>query len=275
MFYNNYIIINASCVVKFRKDLGQMTDKNNISYMNNIEGTATESTQSSNPLSSFANKSALSDYTQIVSRKNFDEDAHKIAEVVRILNNLAPLTMPVYNFNIDEINGERYYKPDGSLLLVRDFDSDVIRDYYYNPNADSAEYTVSRLLEHDKNTGRLRVKIEPITRKGSRLKTTIAIFDEKINNKYTIIQLSDNGIVNNISEFSGKGKSFQTLFRSSTSFKPVRYIEGKDNKDSGFEMVDCLFSESGEIVRIKKYNSKKEINIDYTDSQKHVSVKTK
>lgn len=230
-------------------------------------------TQSSNPLRMSTEKSALSNYNRTVSRSLYDEDAHRITEVVRILNNLAPLSMPVYNFNIDEINGERYYKPDGTLLFVRDFDSDVIRDYYYNPNADKAEYTVSRILEHDKNTGRLRVKIEPITREGSRLKTTIAIFDEKINNKYTIIQLSDNGIVNNISEFSGKGKSFQTLFRNTRTFKPVRYIEGNDNKENGFEMVDCIFSEGGEIVRIRQYNNKRETNINYTSTQKQISVK--
>lgn len=241
------------------------------------EGLNNETVQTSNPLKSGSNTSVagLTNYSQVQARPKYDEDAAKLIEIARILNNMAPVRMPEYNFNIDEINGERFYKPDGTLLLVRDFDSDVIRDYYYNPNPPEAKYSVSRILEHDKNTGRLRVKIEPITRAGSRLKTSIAIFDEKISNKYTIIQLSEGGIVNNISEFSGKGKSFQTLFRNIYTFKPVRYLEGKDNKDTGFEMIDCLFTSEGDIARIKRYNNKKEINIDYQNNQKYVTVKNK
>ena len=247
-----------------------------------IKNLNTASTKSNNEIRSLSNpvggageKSALTDYTQTLPRKGYDSDIAQIAEVARIMNNLAPFSMPEYCFNVEELNGERYYKPDGTLLLVRDFDSDVIRDYYYNPNSDDPCVNVFQILEHDKNTGRLRVKIEPVTRKGSRIKTTIAIFDEKISNKYTIIQLSENGIVNNISDFSGQGKSFKTLFRNIQTFKPVRYLEGKDNKENGFEMVDCIFSEEGDIVRIKRYNNKREININYTETQKQVTVKTK
>ena len=233
------------------------------------------SEQSSNPLNSAASNNAgnLAEYSHTVERSGYDDDVAKIAEIVRILNNMAPIRMPEYNFNIDEINGERFYKPDGSLLLVRDFDSDVIRDYYFNAEYTDPEYSVSRILEHDKNTGRLKVKIEPITRAGSRLTTSIAIFDEKINNKYIIIQLSEGGIVNNISEFSGKGKSFQTLFRNIYTLKPVRYLEGKDEKDGGFEMIDCLFTDKGDIARIKRYNKKREININYSDNQKKITVR--
>ena len=232
--------------------------------------------QASDPLKSKTNEPAngLKNYSQTVERPNYDEDIAQILEVVRILNNMAPVRMPEYNFNVDEINGERFYKPDGTLLLVRDFDNEVIRDYYYNPDFENPEYSISRILEHDKNTGRLKVKIEPITRPGSRLKTSIAIFDEKINNKYTIMQLSEGGIVNNFSEFSGKGKSFQTLFRNIYNFKPVRYIEGRDSKDKEFEMIDCLFTDSGEVARIRRYNSKREVNIDYNDNQKRVTVKS-
>lgn len=235
------------------------------------------SEQLSNPLKSEIHTSAegLKNYSQTIARPRYDQDIAQVIEIVRILNNMAPIRMPEYNFNIDEINGERYYKPDGTLLLVRDFDSDVIRDYYYDPNFTDHQYSVSRIYEHDKNTGRLKVKIEPITRPGSRLKTNIAIFDEKINKKYTIIQLSEGGIVNNISEFTGQGKSFKTLFRNIYNFKPVRYLEGKDNKENGFEMIDCLFTENGEVARIKKYNNKKEVNIDYSENQKHIVVKGK
>ena len=233
--------------------------------------------KSSNPLKAETsyNIGALTENTRTMPKPNYDESTAKIIEIVRIINNMAPIRMPEYNFNIDEINGERFYKPDGELLLVRDFDSDIIRDYYYNPEFTDSKYSVARILEHNKNTGRLKVKIEPITRSGSRLKTSIAIFDEKINNKYTIIQLSEGGIVNNISEFSGKGKSFRTLFRDIYSFKPVRYLEGNDNKENGFEMIDCLFNKTGEIVRLKRYNNKKEIKIDYSNNQKNVTIKTK
>lgn len=236
-----------------------------------------ELAESSNPLlSQNSDKNlTLTNYSKSTPKQQYDKDIIEIIEIVRILNNLAPIQMPEYNFNIDEINGERYYKPDGTLLLVREYDSDVIRDYYATTSKENSEYTVSRILEHDKISGRLRTKIEPICRKGSRLKTNITIFDLKINNKYIIFQLADGGLVNNISEFSGKGKSFQTLFRNLETLKPARYLEGKDSKENGFEMIDCLFDTEGQIARIKKYSNKKEVNIDYTENSKNVSIKAK
>lgn len=233
-----------------------------------------ESMQFSNPLSNSSNYSVggLDNYTQEIPRPKYDSDLSEIVEVVRLLHTLAPIKMPEYNFNIDEINGERYNKPDGTLLLIREYDSDLIRDYYADKDNLSK---VAYIKEHDKKTGRLRVKIEPITREGSRLKTNITIFDEKINNKYTIFQLSEDGVVNNVTEFSGKGKSFKTLFRNAQNSKPARYLEGKDSKELGFEMVDCIFDANGNIARIKRYNNKKEINIVYTDKTKSISVKTK
>lgn len=237
----------------------------------------TDLSQSSNPLMAKTGKNdlALANYTQSFPRKQYDKDITEILEIVRILNNMAPIRMPEYNFNLDEINGEHYYKPDGTLLLVREWDSDVVRDYYAKTANENCEYSVSRILEHDKITGRLRTKIEPISRKGSRLKTNITIFDLKVNNKYIIIQLSEGGLVNNISEFTGKGKSFQTLFRNIDTLKPARYLEGKDNKENGFEMIDCIFDAEGKIARIKRYSNKKEISIDYTQDSKNITVNTK
>lgn len=234
------------------------------------------SQETSNPLVAKMNSNiALTNYSQEINRPKYDNDINEVLEVVRILNNLAPLRMPIYNFNIDEINGDRYYKPDGSLLLVREYDSDVIRDYYVAQPKDNCIHTVSRILEHDKTSGRLKTKIEPINRRGSRVTTNITIFDSKINNKYIIMQLSEGGIVNNISEFTGKGKSFQTLFRNIETFKPARYIEGRDNKENGFFMIDCIFDKNGNVARIKKYNSTKETCIDYTENKKNITVKTK
>jgi hypothetical protein len=89
------------------------------------------------------------------------------------------------------------------------------------------------------------------------------------------MQLAEDGTVSNITEFSGVGKSFKTLFRDMQTTKPVRYLEGKDSKETCFEMIDCIFDKSGNIARIRRYNNKKEINIDYTNTTKNITVKTK
>jgi hypothetical protein len=232
-------------------------------------------TNSSNPLSvslNNSNNNTLSEYKQSIPRHSYDEDLEEILAVIRILNNMAPLRMPVYNFKTDEINGESYFLPDGTLLFIREDDGDVLRDYYVSSKDKSL---VDRILEHDKSSGRLRVKIEPLKRNHSHLKTNLIIFDEKINKKYTLMQLTEEGYVNNITEFSGVGKSFKTLFRNSETLKPARYLEGKDNKDKDFEMIDCIIDLSGNIARIRRYNSKKEINIEYTETSKQITYKTK
>lgn len=233
--------------------------------------------EASNPLSAKKQptKNALSDYNQEIAKPKYDSDIAEIVEVVRLLNNLAPLRMPIYNFNVDEINGEYYYTPDGKLLLIREYDGDTIRDYYVEKGLENKENKVSRILEHNKNDGRLRTKIEPIKGHGSKLKYSITIFDLKVNNKYILMQLTEDGYVNNISEFTGKGKSFRTLYRNIQTFKPARYLEGKDDKEAGFSMLDCLFGAEGNVVRIKRYTNKKEVCIDYTDDKKNITVKTK
>ena len=112
--------------------------KDVISKINGVDDSHVEILgQLSNPLKSKSNISnnAISNYSQTVSRPKYDEDIIKVVEVVRILNNLAPLTMPEYCFDANQINGDCYYKPDGTPLLIREFDSDIIRDYYYNPNS--------------------------------------------------------------------------------------------------------------------------------------------
>ena len=219
-----------------------------------------------------SNTGISSTYTQEQKRPSYDNDVIEIVEVVRILNNMAPFHMPVYNFNIEEINGEYYYRPDGSLLLIREFDSDLIRDYYVDKNN---PFVVNRVLEHDKESGRLKAKIEPTNRQSSKLKTNITIFDWKINNKYTLFQLTEEGTVASITEFTGKGKSFKTLFRDTETLKPVRYLEGKDTVENGFEMLDCIFDATGKVARIKKFSSKKEVSISYTDDKKNITVKNK
>ena len=105
-----------------------------------------------------------------------------------------------------------------------------IVSYFYSSSLFFEKNVVNRILEHDKNTGRLRAKIEPITRKNSRLKVNITIFDLKLNNKYTIIQLSEGGLVNNISEFNGRGKSFRTMFRNLKSLKLCTLLDKPERR---------------------------------------------
>ena len=105
------------------------------------------------------------------------------------------------------------------------------------------------------------------------------LINEKITSAYLSVvfnaQTDATAYVNNITEFTGEGKSFQTLYRNILTFKPARYIEGKDDKEVGFKMVDCIFDSNGSIARIKRYTSKKEVCIDYTDDKKTITVKTK
>lgn len=254
-----------------------MNDNSKNITLNNEQSATQIFSSLSNPLTTQIDKSSLTltDYSQSVSCSKYDEDIAQVLGIVKILNNMAPIRMPEYNFNLEEINGERYYRPDGTLLLVREYDSDVIRDYYVATPKDNSPYSISRILEHEKLSGRLKVKIEPNKRLGSRVKTNITIFDLKINNKYIIMQLSEGGIVNNITEFSGQGKSFQTLYRNIETYKPARYLEGKDDKKEGFEMVDCIFDANGGIARIKRFTNKKEVCIDYDGRKKNISVKNK
>ena len=217
------------------------------------------------------NNIALTNYTKTTKKPTYDEDSIKIIEIVRILNNLFPRNLPTYNFDISEINGEYYYLPSGKFLLIRDFDTDIIRDYY--PSKDNPNI-VGRILEHNKKTGILKTKIEPIYVNGELSKVNVTIFDQKINKKYTIIQTLPDGTVSNMSEFLQDGKSFKTLFRNTNNYKPVRYIEGKINQELGFVITDCLLDSNGAIARIKTYSKKKEVNIEYTDDKKNITVKS-
>ena len=253
--------------------MSDYTDKN---VKNKIKEEIESFSEISNPLAEKkVSEMALSNFSQEINRPKYDADLNEIIEVVRILNNLAPLKMPVYNFNVDEINGDRYYRPDNNLLLIREYDSDVIRDYYITQKEEDAPFSIKYILERDKNTGILRTKIEPLKRVNGEIKINIIIFDTKYNNKYTVLQVNEEGIVNSITEFTGKGKSFQSLFRNTQTFKPVRYLEGRDTKDKDFFMSDCIFDSRGNVARIKKYNSKKERKIEYTKTKKNIIVRTK
>ena len=245
--------------------------------INDVEYNEKLMEQFSNPLSAQkdVSRTALTSYSQSISRPKYDSDIMEITVAVHLIDTIVPYRMQEYNFNIEEANGERFYKPDGELLLVREYDVDVIRDYYYNPKYINKEFSIKQILEHNKETGRLKTKIEPAYRAGSNITANIVMFDEKVRNKYTILQIGDGGFVINISEFLGKGQSFRTLFRNSETLKPARYISGKEHSNKDFEMIDCIFNANGEIVRIKRYNNNREIKIDYTSDKKNISVRAK
>lgn len=233
--------------------------------------------QTSNPLSERTEISslALSDYNQVVPKPKHDKDILEIIEISRVLNNLAPIKIPVPSFKLDEINGDRIYDEKGELSLIKEYDTDVIREYYplKEPAENGAE--IEKIYEINKNTGKILLVIEPIKRQGSRLKTNITFLNSKINDKYILIQLGDDNIVNNITEFSGNGKYFKTLFRNPYDYRPVRFLEGKDDPNGNFEMIDCLFDKTGNIARIKRFTNNREVSIQYTEDTKNITVKSR
>ena len=233
--------------------------------------------QSSNPLSAEAEAGtlALSNYNQVLPRPKYDKDIFDIIETSRVLNNLAPVKIPMPSFKLDEINGDRIYNNDGTLSLIREEESDVIKDYYPLSKPLDNGVEIDKIYEIDKNTGKILVAVEPIKRAGSRLKTNVTFLNSKVNDKYILVQLGEDDIVNNITEFSGNGKYFKTIFRDHYNYRPVRYLEGRDGADGKFEMMDCLFDKFGGIARIKRYTNKREVSINYTEDTKNINVKNK
>ena len=118
-----------------------------LDSLNRYEYSKDASFEASNPLvAENATNLALSSYSQETNRPKYDKDLSEILEVVRILNNLAPLRMPIYNFNLEEINGERYYRPDNTLLLVREYDGDIIRDYYVTQKGELCSFSIKKIV---------------------------------------------------------------------------------------------------------------------------------
>ena len=201
------------------------------------------------------NVSASKTHTS-VNPSSINIDEASIKQMAGFLNNIAPKEMPIYNFNIDCVNGERYYKPDGILLFTRYIKGDVIKDYYYKENPDNPNYTISQILERNRITGRLKVKVEPVLKYNELHRVNIIIFDSKINHKYVMLQLTNTGVVTSISEISNNGSAFKTIFRNQETCKPTRYIEGHDGQDGIFEIKDYVFNELMEIVQTRTYKNR-------------------
>ena len=243
----------------------------NVTYNKEVEKNLIG--ESPNPLRLKANLSslsALSNYNQVLVKPKFDKDSMEVLTKIDELTKLTPnkLELP-YGFELDTINGERIYDNNGKLLYIREYGNDIIRDYY----PDDASSKIKSISERDKNSGALISKVEPLKRKDGSTKTNITIFDEKINNKYTIFHLEEDGTVNSITEFSGKGKDFRTLFKNPYNNTPVRYIEAKENDSGEFEFLDCRLNSNQEVTDIKKLSASKEVNIHYSGNQKIIDVK--
>ena len=240
--------------------------RTSISYNKEVE-----KTESPNPLRLKANLnglSSLSNYNQVLLKSSSDNDIQEIKNKVNFINNMAPQKLEVpYSFKKEDINGERIYNKDGSLALIREYDNEVIRDYYPEDNL------IKRVIERDKNTGAAIVQIEPQIKNGNTSKFNVTIFDEKINNRYTLLQVEEDGMISSITEFSGKGKSFRTLFINFYSLAPLRYLEAEDDETNEFLLTDCKFSSNGKICEIKKISASKEMKITYERNQKTVIVK--
>ena len=251
--------------------LFRSTFKTNVAYNKKVE--QNPEIQSPNPLRLKANLSsltALSNYNQVLLKPKFDKDSAEILNRVGEMTNISPdkLKLP-YSFKLDEINGERIYAKDGRLKVIREYETDTVRQYY--PADDNIH--AGKILEIDKNSGTIVSKIEPVIQPDGTIKTNIIVFDGKINNKYTMFQVEDNGTISSITEIFEKGKNFRTLFRNPETAIPERYIEALENKDGEFEVIDCRLNP--EVQEIKRTTAAKEVNIKYENNQKIIDVKRK
>ena len=231
--------------------------------------------ESPNPLRLKANLSslsALSNYNQVMVKPRYDKDIMYVLTRIDELNKVTPvkLEMP-YSFDLNTLNGERIRDEEGNLLCIREYGNNFVREYY--PGKDGN--TIEKILEKDKDSGALISKVDRITKEDGSVRTAITVFDEKINNKYTIFQAEEDGTISSTTEFLGKGKNFRTLFRNPYNNQPVKYIEAKESDDGEFEYLDCKLDSNGQIAEIKRISSDKEVNIRYTGNQKIVDVKPK
>ncbi len=250
-----------------------ITYRASVSYNKKVEQNLID--ESPNPLRLRANLSslsALSNYNQVLVKPKYDKDIMYVLTRIDELSKVMPgkFELP-YSFSLDSINGERYYGTSGKLLYIREYGNDFIRDYY--PAEDNAK--IKTILERDKETGALISKIERGAREDGSIKTSVTIFDEKINNKYTIFQVEEDGTVSSATEFSGKGKNFRTLFKNPYNNGPARYIEARETDDGEFEFLDSKLDSDNQVVEIKRMSSEKEVNIRYSGAQKIIDVKQK
>ena len=249
-----------------------MSFKSSVLYNRKVEQANTESP--ANPLRLKANLSslaALSGYNQISIKPKFDYDSMEILTKVDALSKLIPQDIHIpYSFNSNEINGERIIGKDGNLACIREYNNEIVRDYIPSQNGEK----ISQIIERDRHNGAIISKIEKIQKENCNDKINVTVYDDKINNKYTMFQI-ENGNVAGITEFFADGKKFRTLLKDTLTNKPQRYMEAKENENGDFIFTDAKLNSKGEVNEIKKVSPNKEVCIRYEGMQKIVDVKQK
>lgn len=250
-----------------------LTFKASVAYNKQIEEENAHN-DSPNPLRLKANLSslaAISNYNQVLIKPKFDKDTIGVINNASKMLKQTPnkLELP-YSFKTDEINGERIYDKNGVLKLIKEYKNDTIMEYYPAENQE----LIKTILEKNKN-GSVISKIQRVKQKDGSFKTNIIIFDEKINNKYTMFQVEEEGNISSITEIFENGKNFRTLIFNTKNYNPERYIESKENNKGDFEITDCRFGTNLDVKELKQITSEKEVNITYSENKKIIDVRRK
>ena len=236
-----------------------MNFKSSVLYNRKIEQANTKNP--ANPLRLKANLSslsAMSSYNQVSIKPKFDYDSMEILTKVDALSKLIPHDMHIpYSFNPAEINGERIVAKDGSLACIREYDNDIVR-----------------IIERDRQNGTVISKIEKTEKNNEEEKINVTVYDDKINDKYTMFQI-ENGSVASITEFYANGKKFRTLVKDTYTNKPQWYMEAKEDEKGEVIFTDAKLNSKCEVIEIKNVSSNKEVCIKYEGTQKIIDVKQK
>ena len=250
-----------------------LTFKASVAYNKQVEEENAHK-DSPNPLrlkASLSSLAAISNYNQVLLKPKFDKDTINIINNVSEMMKLVPAKLELpYSFKSDEINGERIYDSAGALKLIKEYTNDTIIEYY---PADNPEF-INTILEKDKS-GNIISKIEPVRQEDGSFKTNIIIFDEKINNKYTMFQTEESGNISSITEIFENGKNFRTLIFNPKNLNPERYIESRENNNGEFELTDCRFGSNLDVKELKQITAAKEVNITYSGNRKTIDVRRK
>ena len=253
-------------------NINPMSFKSSVSYNKKVE--LANQDNPPNPMRLKANLSslaALSNYNQISIKPKFDYDSVEVLTKVDALSKLIPQNMHIpYSFKLADINGEQIYAKDNQLACIREYDNEIVRDYIPSKKAGD----VAQIIERDRNSGEVISKIERSQKEGSENKINITVYDDKLNDKYTMFQIED-GAVSSITEFSANGKNFRKLIRDTYNNKPQRYMEAKEDSEGEFIFTDAMLNSKCEVSEIKKVSANKETCIKYDGVQKIVDVKQK
>ena len=253
-------------------NIDPMSFKSSVSYNKKVE--LANHDNPSNPLrlkAQLSSLTALSNYNQVSIKPKFDYDSVEVLTKVDALSKLIPQDMHIpYSFRLADINGEQIYTKDNQLACIREYDNDVVRDYIPSKNAGE----VAQIIERDRSSGEVISKIERLQKENCENKINITVFDDKVNDKYTMFQL-ENGAISSITEFSANGKNFRTLIRDTYNNKPQRYMEAKEDSEGEFIFTDAMLNSKCEVSEIKKVSANKETCIKYDGVQKIVDVKQK